>query len=83
MLLPAWRGVSCGLMLRGCPDAPLPSPRVLQAARVLSYPSHGLAYLLDHFCGFKVQCALMAAMHSLRWRAVPVAAAAALGSKAA
>lgn len=26
----------------------------LQAARVLEFPGHGLAYLLDHYCGFKV-----------------------------
>ena len=25
-----------------------------QAARVLEYPSFGLAYLLQHFCAFKV-----------------------------
>lgn len=28
--------------------------RRLQAARVLEFPGHGLAYLLDFYCGFKV-----------------------------
>jgi len=28
---------------------------LLQAARVLEFKGHGLAYLLDHYCGFKVR----------------------------
>ena len=27
---------------------------LFQAARVLEFPGHGLAYLLDFYCGFKV-----------------------------
>lgn len=27
-----------------------------QAARVLAFPSAGLAYLLSHLCGVKVRC---------------------------
>eukprot|EP00887_Chlorella_sp_A99_P008044 scaffold12.g8044.t1 len=41
-----------------------------QAARVLELPSHGLAYLLDHFCGFKADKRFQLA----DWRVRPLTA---------
>ena len=43
-----------------------------QAARVLSLPSAGLAFLLDHYCGVKVwdsvrKCGVSISAHTYPW----------------